>query len=96
MDIADKGSVITRDHAVKILAALSVHKQYAADTLPLLLEQVITAPINQLPSYAETALAVINDDHKQQLLSIINTRLPDVDSEAKIKRLEKVLKKLKK
>lgn len=96
MDIADKGTVITRDHAVKILVALSKHKEYAADILPLLLEQILAAPVNQMPTYAEETATVIDDAHKPQLLDIISTRLPDIEGAAKLKRLEKLVKKLKK
>jgi hypothetical protein len=94
VDIADKGSVITRDHAVNILVSLSAHKEYAPDTLPLLLEQILAAPVNQMPTYAEKTLTVVDAAHKQQLLDVIRTRLPDIEGEAKLKRLEKVIRKL--
>lgn len=92
--IADKGTVITRDHAVNILVALSAEKKYAADTIPLLLEQILAAPGNQMPTYAEKTAAVIDNAHKAQLVSVINKRLPEIEGEAKQKRLGKVLKKL--
>lgn len=94
VDIADKGTVITRDHAVNILVSLSAHKEYAPDTLPLLLEQILAAPVNQMPTYAEKTLAVVDAAHKQQLLDVIRKRMPDIEGEAKLKRLEKVMKKL--
>lgn len=94
VDIADKGTVITRDHAVNILVSLSVHKEYAPDTLPLLFEQILAAPVNQMPTYAEKTLAVVDAAHKQQLLDVIRKRMPDIEGEAKLKRLEKVMKKL--
>ncbi len=94
VDIADKGTVITRDHAVNILVSLSAHKEYATDTLSLLLEQILAAPANQMPTYAEKTLAVVDTAHKQQLLDVIRKRLPDIEGEAKLKRLEKVMKKL--
>ena len=94
VDIADKGTVITRDHAVNILVSLSAHKAYAPDALPLLLEQILAAPVNQMPTYAEKTATVIDAAHKEQLLDVIRKRLPDIEGDAKLKRLAKVMKKL--
>lgn len=94
LKIADEGSVITRDHGVRILVSLSGDKKYAAITIPLLLEQILKSPNNQLPSYAEQALPVIDEDYKNQFRKILSDRLPDVEPESKRKRVEKVLKKL--
>ena len=93
--VADKGSVITRDHLVRILAGLSLHKPYTATALPLLLEQILQAPVNQAPSYAEQALPVITSEFKERLAQVLHTRLQDIEPESKRKRVEKVLKKLK-
>jgi hypothetical protein len=41
---AEKGSVITRDHAVNILIKLASVKAYAADAFSLLNEQLISSP----------------------------------------------------
>lgn len=94
IDIADKGTVITKDHAVNILVKLSAFDAYKADTLPLLLEQILAAPINQMPTYAEKAMMVIDTAHKAAFLNTLATRLPDIQGEAKIKRLQKVIKKV--
>ncbi len=93
--IADKGTVITKDHAVNILVKLSAFKEYSADTIPLLLEQILTAPVNQMPTYTEKTATIIDAEHKAAFLNIITTRLPDIEGDAKRKRLEKVIKKLK-
>ncbi|KAA5536944.1 hypothetical protein F0919_04530 [Taibaiella lutea] len=94
LKIADEGSVITRDHGVRILVSLSADKKHAATTIPLLLEQILKSPGNQLPSYAEQALPVINGDNKNHFRRILEARLPEVVPESKRKRVEKVLKKL--
>jgi hypothetical protein len=94
VDVAAKGSVITKDHCVKILVRLGELKQHNADVFPLLLEQLIAAPVNQFPSYAESALTIVNDKNKAQLLKTINNRLDDIEQESKRKRVEKVIKKL--
>ncbi|RYZ48203.1 MAG: hypothetical protein EOP49_19225 [Sphingobacteriales bacterium] len=95
MAVADNGSVITKDQAVRILAVLSGKPEYAPTAIPLLLAQVLQAPLNQAPSYAEQALPVVDAAHRDQFKKILLTRIEDTEQESKRKRLEKVLKKLK-
>lgn len=94
MAVADKGSVITNDHAVKILVALSGQKQCYETTLPMLLERILQSPNNQLPSYAEQAKPVVQEDYKDRFRKILTERLPEVIPESKRKRVEKVLAKI--
>ena len=92
---ADAGTVITKDHAVKILAALGAIKEYKEEAIALLLEQILASPVNQLPSYAEKAMPIIDAAHKAAFLKVLHTRLPDLaDHEAKRKRMENVIKKM--
>jgi hypothetical protein len=95
MDTAVNGSVITKDHCVRILTLLSANKKYQDTTLPLLLDQLLQAPVNQAPAYAEQALTVITEPYKSQFAKILLMRLNDTEQESKRKRLEKVLKRLK-
>ena len=60
IDAANKGTVITKDHTVNILVKLGTIKQYADDVFFLLIEQIVSSPDNQFPSYAEKALPLIN------------------------------------
>ncbi|TXK83751.1 HEAT repeat domain-containing protein [Paenibacillus sp. N3.4] len=94
VDIADKGSVITKDHGVNILIKLSSVKQYADHTFTLLIEQLKNCPTNQLPMYAENALAIINDNNKALFIKTLFSRLDDIEKDTKRKRVEKVIKKL--
>ncbi|RQO32263.1 hypothetical protein DBR32_01245 [Taibaiella sp. KBW10] len=95
-EVADGESVIARDHYVKILAYLSAFSNYKETCIPLLLDEVLKSPLNQLPSYAETAAKAIEKEDAQQLSAIITARLPEIsDWPPKTKRLEKVLKTLK-
>jgi hypothetical protein len=96
MDIADKGSVITRDHGVGILIKLCAVKQYADDAFELLIEQLKKAPSNQLPMYAENAAPVITADKKAIFIKTISARLDDMDKESRRKRVEKVITKVNK
>ena len=94
LDAADKGSVITKDHAISILIKLAANPVYTADVLSLLLNQMHTCPTNQLPMYAENALVVISDDFRAQFVSLFNKRLPEIEKDSKRKRVEKVIRKL--
>ncbi len=92
--VADKGSIITRDNFVAILIKLSRIPAYADQTLPLLNEQMLGCPSNQLPMYAENALPVIGGVHKATFVKTLTSRLGDFEKESKRKRVEKVLKRL--
>lgn len=95
MQAVDKGSVITRDHAVKALVKLAAEERFARTALPLLQEQLRTCPVNQLPLYAELVAPVVRDRAIAELRSTLEARLPQLaDLPAKKKRVEKVLKKL--
>ena len=94
MAAVDRGTVITRDHAVKTLAKLAAHERFARTAMPLLLEQLRTAPVNQLPMYAELASAIVFPQDVNSMRQILEARLPELPNEAKKKRVEKALKKL--
>lgn len=91
---ADAGSVITTDHAVKILATLALTEKYRDTVIPLLLDQLLQAPVNQAPSYAEQILPVVTAKDKDHFKKILLMRIGDTEQDSKKKRLEKVLKKL--
>lgn len=92
--VADKGSVITRDNFVWILIKLSSIPRYSEQILPLLNEQMLSCPSNQLPMYAENALAVMGGAHKAGFVRTLLSRLADFEKDSKRKRVEKVLKRL--
>lgn len=92
--VADKGSVITRDNFLAILIKLSGIPQYSEQTLPLLNEQMLSCPANQLPMYAENALPVMGGSQKREFVRTLSSRLGDFEKESKRKRVEKVLKRL--
>jgi uncharacterized protein YfcZ (UPF0381/DUF406 family) len=92
--VADKGSVITNDHCVGILIKLAAVKKYAEDAFQLLLERLKISPTNQLPMYAENALAVIDENNKAIFIKTLTARLGEIEKETKRARVEKVIKKL--
>ncbi|MFF2014554.1 hypothetical protein [Paenibacillus sp. NPDC058177] len=92
--IADRGSVITKDHAVNILIKLCSVGQYADHAFSLLIEQLKKCPTNQLPMYAENAMSIINDNNKAVFIKTLISRLDDIEKDTKRKRVEKLIKKL--
>jgi len=94
VEVADRGSVITRDYAVNILLQFCGMKQYAKDAFPLFLEQLAGSPPNQVPMYAENAVPVIHESQKGQFIKVLESRLGDIEKDSKKKRVEKVLRKM--
>ena len=94
VDAADRGTVITKDHAFKILVQLYSKEKYAEMAFALLNEQLYKSPVNQLPMYAELAMEVMRQRDKATFIHTLQTRLADVDKESKRKRINNVLKKI--
>lgn len=93
MKAIDKGSVITIDHGVVILAKLSAVKSCEPTTFPLLVEQLNRCPIKQLPMYAERSLMTINAGNRHQFIALLTNRLSEVEKDSQKVRIEKVVKK---
>ncbi len=91
---ADRGSVITRDGAVSILIKLCSLPAYAENAFPLLMEQLMACPPNQVPMYAEIALPVLTESMKRPFRKVLTDRLSDIEKDTKRKRVEKVIQKL--
>lgn len=93
-EIANNGSVITRDHAVSILTKLVSIKKYETKAIPLLIEQLENCPGNQLPMYAEGLPPIVNDGNRSVFIKVLGSRLGGIEKESKRKRVEKVMKKI--
>ncbi len=94
LDAADKGSVITRDHAVNILINLTVVPRFSKNAFNLLIELLLKSPVNQLPMYAERIAPTITTQNGKIFISTLQSRLNDIEKESARKRIEKVIKKL--
>ncbi len=94
LDAADKGSVITRDHAVNILINLTAVPRFSKDVFNLLIELLLKSPVNQLPMYVERIAPTITTQNEKIFISTIQSRLNDIEKESARKRIEKVIKKL--
>ncbi len=94
LEVADSGSVITRDHALGILVKLGSLKEYSAKCLPLVIEQLQACPNNQFPMYAERSLPLVNDANRAALQKVFTRRLGSLEKESQQKRVAKVLRRL--
>lgn len=89
-DAMTKGSVITIDCGVEILAKLNYFDAYHNTTDPLLMEQLTICPIKQLPTYVSKALEHIGDHSTEGYLNIITNRLDECKKDSQRKKLEKM------
>jgi hypothetical protein len=94
IEVSEKGSVITKDHAVSILIKLCSIKKFNKEAFDLLIKELQNCPTNQLPMYAEKAMLIINDENKNLFVRTLTLRLDEIEKETKRKRVEKVIKKL--
>ncbi len=91
---ADRGSVIARDSAMKILGALNAVPQFKPKVTPILLQRLAHAAVNQVPMYAEFAAPTIAEKDRAEFRRIVETWRDAMPMPAKQKRLEKVLRQL--
>lgn len=96
VEIAEKGTVITKDNLMAILVKLYSVASYSEQAYALLIEQLLKSLPNQLPMYAENILPVIAGKDKDQLIATLTSRLGDIEKDTKRARVEKVIKKLSK
>ena len=91
MAAVDKGSVITRDHGVRVLVELGGDQRFATKAWPLLLEVLRTCPVNQIPMYAESTGKVVPGRFEKALIGVLEDRLMNMAQPAKRVRINKVL-----
>lgn len=89
---ANKGSVITRDHAVGVLAKLAQIKRYNAKCMPILLAQLKNAPDNQLAMYAEITAKAVSIKDQSAFITLLKARSHKLKKASQQRRIEKLLK----
>ncbi len=90
----DKGSVITKDCGVEILAKLAAHSDFEAACFPLLMEQLKFCSLKQFPQYAEKSVIAVNENNKQVFTELLESKIKELEKESQKKRVGKVMKKL--
>jgi hypothetical protein len=91
---ARRGSVIARDHALKIFVRLATKPAYAAKVLPVLLDELRTCPDLQFPAYVEKTLPVVPPERRGAFVGAIAARLGELPRPTQITRVEKALRRL--
>ncbi len=91
---ADRGSVIAKDAAMKILSALNTDPELNPRITPILLQRLTGAAVNQVPSYAEFAAPTIAEKDRPAFRKIVADWRDRIPMPAKKKRLDKVLKRI--
>lgn len=91
--VADRGSVITRDHAVGILTKLCTLPTYRMKAFPFLLDLLRKCPTNQLAMYAEMTLPIATTETIAALLEVLAARLPQLPKVSQQNRVNGVLRK---
>lgn len=94
LDAMDTGSVITRDHGIRILCRAAMLNEHHETCMELLLEQIDKAPVNQVPMYAEEMAAVISPSYVKRLIQTLKSRQDVYEIPTKKKRLDKLIRKL--
>lgn len=93
-NIANAGSVITRDNFIYILTTIALDNKYKDKILVLLNKQLLGAPINQVPMYAEKIIPILSDSFKELFLKTLQLRREELPKESQQKRLDKIIKKI--
>lgn len=88
----EQGSVITRDSAIRLLAALAAaNDTYREALFPYLLERLKTCRPKEVPQYAESVVVAVNAVVKDDFARVLEGRMADM-SAAQVARLRKVLR----
>jgi len=93
LDAGNRGSVIARDHVVKILALLMTDDRFVDDAVPHFLAILGEAPDNQFPMYAELGGPVLPEPALDEFERILGERFGRL-SEPKQRRVNAVLRRL--
>jgi hypothetical protein len=90
--VIDKGSVITKDNGIKILArAVAAKPAYTDRVFPYLIDQLNTCRPKSVPQYSESILVAVSEENKNQYLKIIKKRSNELTA-AQAKRINKIIK----
>ena len=92
METMKKGSVITNDNGVSILASIaSTEVGLRKKIMSFLFKHLIMCRPKDVPQHSERMLAAINGENKAEFGRILNSRMKEFSS-SQLKRVQKVLK----
>lgn len=92
--VMEKGSVITQDNGIKILARVaSAEEAYRRELFPFLLAQLESCRPQSVPQYAESILCAVNSENREEYREILVQRFEEL-STSRQRRIERILKRL--
>jgi hypothetical protein len=93
-DAMEKGSVITVDNGVRVLAAVAAcEPAESAGIVNYLLDHLASCRTSEVPQHAESSLPAANAGNREAFIAVLRTREAELSS-AQAKRLGKVCKAL--
>jgi hypothetical protein len=92
MTLTEKGSVITRDNGIKILARIGAAKpEYNDRVFPYLISQLENCRPKSVPQYAESILVAVHPMNQDQYLAALKNRSEELTA-SQLKRINKIIK----
>jgi hypothetical protein len=92
VQVMKKGTVITMDNGIKVLALVASQKEeYRKVIFPTLLEHLKTCRTKEVPQHAEKSLPAITAGNKSDFIQVLEKRLEDMTS-SQAARLKKIIK----
>ena len=77
--VMDRGSVITKDNGVKVLALVAAQSAaYNKQIFPYLLHHLETCRPKDVPQHAEKTVVAVTARNKQQFIAVLEKRLVDL------------------
>jgi hypothetical protein len=94
MEAMEKGSVITVDNGVSVLAKVAAtNKTYEKKIMPYLLRHLQTCRPKEVAQHAERTLAAVHAGNRNAFEQVLMDRMDDISTPQK-KRVQKILKDL--
>jgi hypothetical protein len=92
VQVMDKGSVITKDNGVKILALVARQNEaYCREIFPYLLNHLATCRPKDVPQHSEKSLPAVDGQNKAGFIALLEKRAADL-SKSELMRVNKVIK----
>jgi hypothetical protein len=93
-DVIKKGSVITVDNGVSVLAKVgSMNKEHEKKILPFLLEHLETCRPREVAQHSERIMIIGDSENKMEFQRVLEKRLDDL-TQSQQARVKRVLKKV--
>jgi hypothetical protein len=92
VQVMEKGSIITVDNGIKVLALVASQKdEYRKVIFPILLDHLKTCRPKEVPQHAEKSLPAVTPGNKSDFVHVLEKRLEDMTA-SQAARLKKIIK----